>query len=477
MSERADAIRLSSLLDHLSARHPELPVVELVGDPATMITGVVQDSRLVTPGSLFVCIPGSTFDGHDLASSAVAAGAVALVTERRLDLDVTQVIVSQSRAIVGPLAAGFYGEPSRSLEVIGITGTNGKTTCVAMLAAVLSASGRRVATLGTLSGTRTTPEACELQAQLAEFRNDGIDTVVMEVSSHALAHHRVDGTWFTLSIFTNLGRDHLDLHHSMEEYFRAKSTLFEPLLSARGLVNVDDVYGRLLADTAPIEIVESSSASITIIELGLDHQRLRWRDLDLIVPLGGEFNSVNARIVLDASHLLGVDLETARRGIGSVEAIPGRFEVLELGLDFTVIVDYAHTPDGLDSLLGSVRRATPDGRLILVFGCGGDRDQQKRPEMGAAAAKADLVVVTSDNPRSEDPAAIIAAIVAGIPNSVATEIESDRAAAIEMAVRAASRGDVVIIAGKGHESTQEIHGVAHPFDDRLVATSIARGLG
>jgi UDP-N-acetylmuramoyl-L-alanyl-D-glutamate--2,6-diaminopimelate ligase len=476
VTEPSSSVQLASLIERVVERHRELAIPEVVGDATTMIAAVVQDSRSVISGSLFACIPGASVDGHDHAAAAVEAGAVALLTERQLDVDVAQVIVPESRGFIGPLASAFHGDPSRTLEVIGITGTNGKTTCVAMLAAVLSASGRRVATIGTLSGARTTPEACDLQAQLAGLLHEGIDTVVMEVSSHALSYRRVDGTRFSLAIFTNLGRDHLDLHQTMEEYFRAKARLFEPELSVRALVNVDDVYGRLLADIAPIEVVESSSSATTIIELGLDHQRLRWRDLDLILPLGGEFNSVNARLALDASHLLGVDVETARRGIGSVEAIPGRFEVLDLDLDFTVIVDYAHTPDGLESLLASVRRAAAQGRLILVFGCGGDRDQEKRTEMGMASASADLVIVTSDNPRSEDPDAIIAEIVAGIPTDVPTEIESDRAVAIELALRGASPGDVVIIAGKGHESTQEICGVAHPFDDRVVATSIAKGL-
>jgi UDP-N-acetylmuramoyl-L-alanyl-D-glutamate--2,6-diaminopimelate ligase len=458
---------------------PDALIVEVVGELPTELVDLTHDSRQVETGWAFACVPGGRFDGHDFAADAVDAGASMLIVERRLPLDVPQIVVTDVRSAMGDAAAAVHGRPAAALTMIGITGTNGKTTTTRLLGAILRAAELSVRELGTLSGTRTTPEAPDLQRQLAQFVADGVDAVVMEVSSHALALHRVAGTRFDVAIFTNLGRDHLDLHESIEDYFRAKASLFTPELSDRGIANVDDPYGRLLLDAATIEMTGYSAADAVDLDVGLDHHRFTWRGQPVRVPLGGRFNVMNSLAALNAAAALGIDAATSAVGLAATAAVPGRFEVVTgRGADVAVVVDYAHTPDGLEHVLVSARALIGAGRVIAVFGCGGDRDPDKRPLMGAAAAAhADRAIITSDNPRHEDPQAIVDAILAGVElrdrDRVTTEV--DRRAAIEQAVVTARPGDVVVIAGKGHETTQTIGDVAHPFDDREVAReAIAR---
>ncbi len=465
-------------LDRLAAELPVDLVDRVVGDGSVLLTDLVQDSRAAAAGAGFVCIVGGQTDGHRHAPAAVAAGASALMVEHVLPLEVPQLVVRDARRAVGPAASLVHGAPSRSLSVVGITGTNGKTTTTQLLAAAAAGAGRRVSTLGTLSGERTTPEACDLQRRLAADRDTGIDTVVMEVSSHALALHRVDGTWFEVAVFTNLGRDHLDLHGSMEEYFRAKASLFRPELTAVGVVNLDDPHGRLLADAAPIPMVGFAAEDATEVEVEAGQHRFTWRGRRVVVPIGGDFNVANTLAALTAAEVLGLDLDRVLDGLAAVPPVPGRFEVVATaGADapFTVVVDYAHTPDGIEQLLQAARRVAGSGRVLLVFGCGGDRDRDKRGPMGRAAAEgADTVIVTSDNPRSEDPMAIIEAVVAGIDPGYrdGLAIEPDRRAAIATAFRAARPGDLVVLAGKGHEATQTIGTTVHVFDDRTVAREL-----
>ena len=427
------------------------------------VSAVTHDSREVGPGALFCCVPGRTTDGHDHAAAAVAAGATALLCERFLPVEAAQARVPSVRAAMGPVAAAFHGFPSSSLDVVGVTGTNGKTTTTALLRSVLEAAGRPCGLIGTLTGARTTPEGPELQARLAALREEGKAAVSMEVSSHALAMGRVDGTRFRVAVFTNLGRDHLDFHPTLEDYFEAKARLFTPELADVGVVNADDDHGRVLLERARIPMVPYSLDDAVDLAVTPSGSRLRWRGTELRVPLGGRFNVANALAAATVAAELGVDHGAVAAGLAGAPQVAGRFELVDAGQPFTVLVDYAHTPDALENLLGNARG---DGRLLVVFGCGGDRDPGKRTPMGEVAARlADEVVVTSDNPRHEDPAAIIDQIRRGAP---AATIEPDRRAAIRLALGRARPGDVVVVAGKGHETTQTIGDRVLPFDDRAV---------
>jgi UDP-N-acetylmuramoyl-L-alanyl-D-glutamate--2,6-diaminopimelate ligase len=425
---------------------------------------------------VFCCLPGGQRDGHDFAGTAVAAGAVALVVERRLPLDVPQIVVGDARSATGHLAAALHGHPGRSLELIGVTGTNGKTTTSHLIAAILTSAGRRTEVIGTLTGVHTTPEAPDLQAQLARHRDAGGDAVVMEVSSHALALRRVVGCHFAVGVFTNLGRDHLDFHGTMERYFAAKALLFEPELTAAGVTNIDDVHGRLLADTAPVPMTGFSLRDARDLEVSPTSVSFTWRGRAVRVGLGGTFNAMNALAAATAASVLGIDDDTIAAGLRAAPPVPGRFESITAADGRTVVVDYAHTPDGLREVLGAVRQSVSSGRVLVVFGCGGDRDREKRPEMGAVAAElADGVIVTSDNPRSEDPVAIITSILDGVPAEYrhrVLAVDPDRRSAIRTALQLAEPTDVVVVAGKGHESTQTIGDVVVPFDDRAVVRSL-----
>ena len=450
--------------------------VDAVGALPSTLVDLTHDSRQVRPGWAFACVPGERFDGHDFAAAAVGAGASVLLVERPLTLSggVPQIVVSDVRRAMGYVSAEVHGRPAERLTMIGVTGTNGKTTTTRLLGEILRAAGRRHREMGTLSGARTTPEAPDLQRQLAGFVADGVDTVVMEVSSHALALHRVAGTRFDVAVFTNLGRDHLDLHESMEAYFRAKASLFTAELSDLGVTNVDDPHGRLLLDAATIPMLPYGRADATDVEIGLDHHGFVWRGHRFDVPIGGEFNLLNSLAALTAADALGVDPASASSGLAATPSVPGRFEVITRADEsVSVVVDYAHTPEGLAQVLASAR-ATSDGKVIVVFGCGGDRDTDKRPLMGAAAMSADLVIITSDNPRHEDPMRIATDIIDGIDahHRESCSIELDRRVAIAAAIAAARPGDVVVIAGKGHETTQTTGDHARPFDDRVVAREL-----
>lgn len=439
------------------------------------VTAIDFDSRAVGRGSLFCCLRGEHTDGHEHAAAAVARGAVALVADHLLDLGVPCVVVADTRVVMAALAVRFNRDPTSAMTVVGITGTNGKTTTSFLLRAIFVAAGRSAEVLGTLSGTRTTPEAPELQARLAAMRDRGIDSVAMEVSSHALAMHRVDGTHFAVAVFTNLSRDHLDYHETMEAYFETKARLFEPEMAAQAIVNTDGPYGRLLLDAAKIPTAGSSLNEVTDLEVGASESRFTWRGRLVTLGIGGRFNVANALVAAGAALAVGISEADVVAGLSQPFDVPGRFEAVDVGQPFPVIVDYAHTPDGLEQLLLAVRDLRPTGSIIVVFGCGGERDPSKRPAMGQVAARlADRVVLTADNSRGEQTGAIIDAVRQGYDQAAGRRarellIEPDRRRAIAAAVALATDDDVVVIAGKGHETTQDLGGTAVPFDDREVA--------
>jgi UDP-N-acetylmuramoyl-L-alanyl-D-glutamate--2,6-diaminopimelate ligase len=483
---------------------------ELRGDASVEIRDLAYDSRRVAAGTLYFCFPGERTDGHDFAPAAVEAGAAALVVERPLDLDVPQAQVEDARAAMAPIAAIFNGDPTSELTVVGITGTNGKTTTAFLVRHVLEAAGRRCGLLGTVQQVvggrveeveRTTPEAIDLQRTFNRMLEAGDDSCAMEVSSHALVLHRADAIHFTVKVFTNLSQDHLDFHADMEDYFAAKRLLFAgeggaPLIELEGgisVLNIDDPYGRRLADELSCEeddacITYSAAGAVADLSargVSFDASGSRFQclspdgELEVETRLPGDFNVANALAALSVAHALGLDLARAAAALGSAEQVPGRFEAIDEGQPFAVVVDYAHTPDSLENVLQAARRIT-SGRLISVFGCGGDRDREKRPLMGSAGAElSDLAVVTSDNPRSEEPGAIIDQIREGIPDVAHAEVvvEQDRRRAIALALGRAGDGDTVVIAGKGHEQGQEFEGGRKvPFDDRDVAREELRRL-
>ena len=456
-----------------------------VGVPAVAdveVTDLAYDSAAVRPGTLFFCVPGFTSDGHDFAPRAVEAGAVALVVERPLELGVPEVLVPSVRAAMAPAAAAFHGDPTAALDVVGVTGTNGKTTTAFLVRALLEAAGRQTGLLGTVTSivggeerpvVRTTPEAIDLQRDFADMRRGGDVACSMEVSSHALELHRADAIHWAVAVFTNLTQDHLDFHPTMEHYFAAKRRLFQAAPRA-AVINVDDPYGRRLAAELPDAItfgIESEAAvRATDVAFALTGSTFTVDGLDLLTSLPGRFNVLNALGAMAAARALGVANDVIAEALGTAGRVPGRFEPVDAGQPFAVLVDYAHTPDSLENVLRAAREIARR-RVIVVFGAGGDRDRGKRPLMGRAArALADLVVVTSDNPRSEDPEAIIADIKAGTGNGPGVETLVDRRTAIARAVQLAREGDVVVIAGKGHEQGQEFEGGRKvPFDDVTVA--------
>ncbi|MCB0864484.1 MAG: UDP-N-acetylmuramoyl-L-alanyl-D-glutamate--2,6-diaminopimelate ligase [Solirubrobacterales bacterium] len=473
------------------------------GDDSAEITDLAFDSSRVEPGTLFFCVRGMSADGHNFAPAALEGGAAALVVDHHLDLDVPQVLVEDTRRAMAPLAARFFGDPSRELRMIGITGTNGKTTTAFLARAILEAAGLPCGLLGTVKQVvggveeevvRTTPEAIDLQRTFRRMLDGGDRACVMEVSSHALVLGRADAIAFDVAAFTNLTQDHLDFHSDMEDYYEAKRLLFLPLADGGLLppgaatVNVDDGYGARLRDellaagSPPVSSFSAAGAeadlsahSVTFDAGGTSFElRLAGVTEALPVRLGipGHFNVENALAALGCARALDVAPDVAIAALAGAESVPGRMEPVDEGQDFGVLVDYAHTPDSLENVLRAARRLT-DGRLICVYGCGGDRDAGKRPLMGAAGAElADVPVVTSDNPRSEDPEAIIAQMLEGIPAERRDEVvvDADRRRAIATALAAAEAGDLVVIAGKGHEQGQEFEGGRkEPFDDRDVA--------
>jgi UDP-N-acetylmuramoyl-L-alanyl-D-glutamate--2,6-diaminopimelate ligase len=464
-----------------------MTVRDLLGDgPAVEIGGLAYDNRAVEPGTLFFCVPGFTRDGHDFAPDAVARGAAALVVARPVDAGVPEVQVEDVRAAMATAAARFYGDPTASLPVVGVTGTNGKTTTAFLVRALLEAAGRQCGLLGTVTSVvagderptvRTTPEAIDLQRTFREMLDGGDRACAMEISSHALELRRAEGVRVAAAVFTNLTQDHLDFHPTMEEYFLAKRRLFASPLTGARVVNVDDPYGRRLAqefpDAVTFGISEAADYRAVDVETGFAGTDCRFETPDgpfgVHVPLPGAFNVANALGAWAAVRALGVELtalpESAR--------VPGRFEPVDEGQPFAVLVDYAHTPDSLENVLLAARELA-SGRVIAVFGAGGDRDRGKRPLMGEIGARlADVALVTSDNPRSEEPEAIIAEILAGAGREV--EHDVDRRRSIHRAVALAEPGDVVVIAGKGHEQGQEFEGGRkEPFDDVAVAREALR---
>lgn len=461
---------------------PLLDASLVAGSADVEVTSVTHDSRAVDPGALFCCVHGAVADGHLFAPAAVDAGAAALLVEHAVALDgaaVAQLQVDDVRVAIGPAAAAVTGEPSRALRVVGVTGTNGKTTVTHLLASILRAAGERTEVLGTLSGPRTTPEAPELQTWLARQRAAGVAAVAMEVSSHALALHRVDGTRFAAAVFTNLSRDHLDFHGTMEAYFRAKARLFTPAFTDLAVVNRDDMHGRLLADAAEVPTVTYGFDDVTDLRLTAAGSTFTWRGHELHLPLAGRFNVANALAAATTAAALDIASSAIATGLASVPQVPGRFERVDEGQDFDVVVDYAHTPDGLEQVLAVARELVGRRRVHVVFGCGGDRDPGKRAPMGEAAARgADRVVLTADNSRSESTDLIIDEIRRGIPSDPTAEVvvEPDRDRAIAVALVGAAAGDLVVLAGKGHETTQTIGDVVTPFDDREVARRHLRRL-
>ena len=487
--QQVAATSLAELADELAVSTD----LERHGDLDVAVTGISLSTARIQPGDVYAALPGTRAHGADFAVQALEAGAVGVLTDAagldRLPPGTPAVIVAEPRRVLGRLAAAIYGDPARRMRVIGVTGTQGKTTTTRLLEQGLTTAGVPAAVVGTV-GTRiagqdvatelTTPEAPDLHGLFAVMAEHGVDTCAMEVSSHALVMGRVDGVVFDVATFLNLGRDHLDFHRDVDDYFAAKASLFTPERAAIGLTNVDDEFGRRLLDVATIPMSTYSTQ-------GADAD---WRATDVeLSPTGGtftvhgpgvevragvrlpgEFNVSNALAAIASATLAGLDPKQVADGIAGVDGVPGRLEQVSRGQDFTVVVDYAHKPDALEAVLATLRPLT-DGRVIVVIGAGGDRDTLKRPVMGEIGARlADVLVVTDDNPRTEDPAAIRAAVLDGTRGGTAEVLEvGDRRLAIREAVRRAQPGDVVLIAGKGHETGQKVGSVEHPFDDRVVA--------
>jgi UDP-N-acetylmuramoyl-L-alanyl-D-glutamate--2,6-diaminopimelate ligase len=467
-----------------------LAPVEVVGRGRVDVTDLAYDAREAGPGSLYFCIRGSRADGHDFAPEAVANGAAALVVQRPLELPVPQLVVEDARRAM-PLAADeFFGRPTEQLEVAGVTGTNGKTTTAFLLYAILAAAGRRPGLLGTIESRvggerrpaiRTTPEAIDLQRTFREMLDAGDRSAAVEATSHGSELGRLDRVRFSALVFTNLTQDHLDFHGTLERYFDAKRRLFTDARPPAA-VNVGDEHGRQLADELrghnellTFGLVDDAELRPEELELGPRGAHLRAGGIELETRLRGRFNVENVLGAVAAARLLGIDDDAIAYGVRELRGVPGRFEAVDEGQPFAVLVDYAHTPDSLENVLRTARDLAQN-RVICVFGCGGDRDRGKRPLMGRIATElADLAIVTSDNPRSEEPEAIIAEIVEGTGSEA--EVEPDRREAIARAVAEAGEGDVVVIAGKGHEQGQQFADRTIPFDDREVAREALRRLG
>lgn len=483
----------------------DLATVRVLGSTATPIADLAYHSKAVRSGGLFVAVPGLQHDGHAFVWDAITHGAVAVVVERPVQVSpgVTQVVVADSRKALASLSCAFFGQPSRAFTLIGITGTNGKGTTAYLLDAVLARAGRRTGVIGTLGvkiGTqttsldRTTPEASDLQRILRQMADHQLDCVLMEVASHALSLHRVDGCRFRGAVFTNLTQDHLDFHKTLDAYRAAKRALFEMVdPDGSATINADDPSGPIMAAASRAPVVTYGITNRADVHAESMRLHLGGSEFTAVTPHGrlpvrlrlhGRFNVYNALAAIAAAQTQRISLEVIAQALEEFAGVAGRFEAVHEGQPFAVIVDYAHTPDGLENVLQAAR-SFAGSRILVVFGCGGDRDRTKRPVMGRIAAQlADIAIVTSDNPRSEEPAAIIEEILAGIQDlgsaiqdhAARIEVEPDRRRAISRALELAGPGDVVLIAGKGHEPYQEINGVKHPFDDREVARQALRNL-
>lgn len=462
---------------------------QLIGDPATRIVDATHDSRAVTPGSIFAAVRGFSVDGHNFVEAALGSGAAAVCVEDATTVPdgAAALVVGSVRDTLGRLSSAVHGNPSGALRVVGITGTNGKTTVAHLIESIAAAAGLQQSIIGTVGARingkpfvveRTTPEAPDFQRLLAAMVSYGVDVAAVEVSSHALTLGRVDGSSFEIGAFTNLSQDHLDFHAGMDEYFEAKRSLFDRCRT--GVIWVDDPAGAVVADEAAIPIVrvgEGPDADVrgVAVAIKIDGSTFDASGPDggarIHLRLPGRHNMSNALVAAACANTLGISWDTIADGIGRVAAIPGRFEIVPTDSEATVVVDYAHTPAGVESMITASRELVGSGRVIAVVGAAGDRDRQKRPKMGAAASTADVAVLTSDNPRSEDPDTILAAVMAGA-GSEATAIV-DRRSAIAHAIAVAGEGDVVLILGKGHERSQEIGGEFIPFDDRQIALEVA----
>jgi UDP-N-acetylmuramoyl-L-alanyl-D-glutamate--2,6-diaminopimelate ligase len=490
------AMKLSELVEGVSG-------ATVRGDPGTEIRGLAYHTRDVADGTLFFCVPGLSFDGHAFAAAAVEAGAAALVCEHDTGVAAAHVVVPSVRRAMALMASRWYGDPSLELRIVGVTGTNGKTTTAHLVAGLLAAAGQRAGLLGTvvnrIGGVEhpvklTTAESLDLQRMFAEMLAAGDRACAFEVSSHALSQDRAAGIEFDAVVFSNLTRDHLDYHKDLEDYFGAKRRLFLPDEARNGsavaIVNVGDAFGaRLARECAPHYgddlwtcAVDEAGVSAAVLARDLDLRadasaftlvcRRLGLDERVTLRLAARFNVENAVAAAAAGLALGLPVEAVLRGLAIAEGVPGRFQAVRAGQPFSVVVDYSHTPDSLENALKAARAVTGSGRVLVVFGCGGDRDRGKRPLMGGIGARlADRSVITSDNPRTEEPLAIIDEIAAGVPQDLATKvvIEPDRRFAIRLALSEARPGDTVVIAGKGHEQGQIIGDSKVPFDDRQVA--------
>jgi UDP-N-acetylmuramoyl-L-alanyl-D-glutamate--2,6-diaminopimelate ligase len=487
--------RLSTVASWLA---PALVSAVPDGSAGIEVTGLSLSSQRVRPGDVYAALPGARAHGASYAEEAVGRGAVAVLTDAAgaplVAAGVPVLVVERPRTVLGDLAARIYGRPADALTLLGVTGTQGKTTTTRLAESGMQAAGIPSAVIGTV-GTRidgqdvatalTTPEAPDLHALFAVMREHGVSACAMEVSSHALVMGRVDGVHFDVAAFTNLGRDHLDFHKDIEDYFAAKASLFTPERAGRGLVNADDPYGRRLLDEATIPVRTFSSAGadadwravdvrLTPDGAGFDVEGPGGLSFPARVPLAGDFNVSNALCAIAGAGEAGLDAAAVAAGIGAGGGVPGRLERVDAGQEWLAIVDYAHKPDAVAAALNALRAITA-GRLIVVIGAGGDRDMGKRPLMGDIAARlADVLVVTDDNPRTERPEDIRAEVLAGVPADAAAEVHEvdGRRAAIGLAVDLARPGDTVLVAGKGHETGQEIAGVVHPFDDRAVVREL-----
>ncbi len=475
-------VSVLTLVERAGSRTDGRPLPE--GDVGVLVDSITQDSRAVRAGSLFCAIQGDRADGHDFVSAAAEAGAAAALVRHRVAADLPQIVVDDPRWWTGVLSAALEEFPSAELDVVGVTGTNGKTSTVTIVEHLMNHAGRAAASMGTLTGALTTSAAPDFQAALRTFVNDGRQVVATEVSSHALDQDRVAGTDFAVSIFTNLSQDHLDYHPDMESYFEAKAKLFDPERTRTAVIDVSDEWGVRLAQHVSVPVIAVEGTAIASrATLGPSGSRFEWRGRTVQLPLGGRFSVANAVLAAEACVALGAPVDVLVDGLGGTPQIPGRFELIDAGQPFVVLVDYSHTPASVSIAVESARDLTdgPDHSVLIVFGAAGDRDPGKRPLMAEAASAADQLFVTSDNPRTEDPHQILAEVMAGVaPRHIdagTARAVVDRSAAIHDAIAAACEGDVVVIAGKGHEDYQIIGTTKRDFDDRIEARSALRELG
>ncbi len=479
-------------ITHLSKNIPG--PVQVLGYEHQDVTSLCTDSRKVEKGALFFCIPGLRTDAHDFAPQAVEAGAVALVVERKLDIDCAQILVRDVREALSYIAAAFYGNPAQQLKMVGVTGTKGKTTSSFLIKSILEAAGHKVGLIGTVCsmiGDRevpanlTTPDPIDFQSLLRQMADEGMEYVVMEVSAHALALKKLEGMVFEVAGFTNLSQDHLDFFHSMDAYLETKLTLFTREMCRQAVVNVDDERVALAFRELSIPVTTAGirrpadvyANDIEIGERGLSY-RLTFHKraaTEVNLRMAGIFNVYNSLMAATMCDALGIGIKAIKKGLEAVKSVPGRIELLETETPYRVILDYAHSPDALENILNTVRQTTKSGRVIVLFGCGGDRDHDKRPIMGEIGGRlADFSILTSDNPRSEDPNQILEEIEKGIQKVAGAKyiVIENRRKAIAHALEMARPGDVVVLAGKGHETYQEIKGVKHPFDEKVVVREL-----